>query len=140
MNIQGSAQHIDIMNIITEKVSKEMKESRTKPKHHRMENYDILTNGFFLLFCRFRLYIHQQSSLFSLIRLLFVPFEETHIAPWRLLLLRSFVVLLPAFENSNGFFQLPKKKKRKIVKKSKKKSFRGSLSSFNDCCGTQLLD
>lgn len=113
MNIQGSAQHIDIMNIITEKVFKEMKESRTKPKHHRMENYDILTNGFFLLFCRFRLSIHQQSSLFSLFRLLFVPFEETHIAPWRLLLLRSFVVLLPAFENSNGFFQLPKKRREK---------------------------
>lgn len=95
-----------------------------------MENYDILTNGFFFLsyslLCRFRLSHQQQSSLFLFLRLLFVPFEEAHIAPWRRLLLRPFSVVLcfHRFENSNGFFfQLPKKKSiEKAAPREEKKS------------------
>jgi hypothetical protein len=86
------------------------KESRTKPKQHRMENYDILTNGFFssLPFPLRKATIFAVFQFFF--RLLFVPFEETHIAPWRFLLASLALFCFHHLKNSNGFFQLPKKK------------------------------
>lgn len=97
-----------------------MEESRTKPKHQRVENYDILTNGFFffsflLSFSSCAVSVSLFTSnlrCFQFFRLLFVPFEEAHIAPWRRILLLRRSLSLFCFhhlmKNSNGFLQLPK--------------------------------
>ena len=108
----------------------------------------ILTNGFLFFFLSFlaaslavsvSLRTPKKSSLFSVFSaLLFVPFDEAHIAPWRLLLASFLVVLLPPFGNSNGFFQLPKKKAQNTSKNGRTKIFSCLVELVHDCCRRQL--
>jgi hypothetical protein len=94
-----------------------------------VENYDILTNGFsFFSSSAVSVSLHTPTIFASFFfRLLFVPFEVTHIAPWRLLLrLSHFKILMDSFN-------FPKKKlriHRRGEETKQEKSFRGSLSSF----------
>lgn len=117
------------MIIITEKKTKE----RTKPKHHRIENYDILSNGFFFLRSSLSAvsvspYTSNLAArccfLFFSLCCLFRLKAHTHCAPWRLLL-RLFAASTD-ITILMDFSRLPKKKSRK----QEKIFFRGSLSSF----------
>lgn len=119
MNIQGSAQHIDIMiDIITEKLNKNSyeTESRTKPNQHRVENYTSSKQrilGFFSSSSTVSvsLAVHPANlGCFQSFRLAIcsVPWN-THCSVASSSLRSS----LPPFGNSNGFFQLPKKTRLK---------------------------
>lgn len=108
------------MIIITEKKTKE----RTKPKHHRIENYDILSNGFFFLrsspsAVSVSPYTSNLAArccfLFFSLCYLFRLRAHTHCAPWRLLL-RLFAASTE-LKILMDFSRLPKKKSRKKQEK-----------------------
>lgn len=105
---QSSAQNIDIMNNHNRKMWMK-KESRTKPKQHRMENYDILTNGFFFFSAVSSPYTNNLGCFHFFSPAICSVRRNTHcsvaFSSWFFR-----VVLLPSFENSNGSFQLPQKK------------------------------
>jgi hypothetical protein len=128
---QSSAQHIDIMNNQNRKKCAEEKKQKNQELNQSTIAWKImiLTNGFFFSSLPFPL----DLRCFQFFRLLFVPFEETHIAPWRFLL-----ASLRCFGSSNGFFQLPQKNIRR--RRKARKIFSWLVELVHDCCGTQLLD